>query len=123
MLDQSVVAFDRSVEVYQTPTPFGFTIRAHLRPYLTEATQEMIDEGNHREATFWIMTLVTESYLVLQNDAPDAEKPVFAAQLQAMLATLGYTSAEAWAERVAAAERLTQEISSIADALVTLHPE
>jgi hypothetical protein len=123
MLDQSVVVFDRSVEVYQTQTPFGFTIRAHLRPYLTEATQEMIDEGNHREATFWIMTLVTECYLVLQNDALDVEKPVFAAQLQAMLTTLGYTSAEAWAERVAAAERLTQEIYSIADALVALHPE
>jgi hypothetical protein len=123
MLHQSVIAFDRSVEVYQTPTPFGFTIRAHLRPYLTEATQEMIDEGNHREATFWIMTLVTESYLVLQNDAPDAEKPVFAAQLQAMLGELGYTSAEAWAERVAGAERLAQDIYSIADGLVVLHPE
>ena len=123
MLDQSVVAFDRSVEVYQTPTPYGFTIRAHLRPYLAEATQEMIDEGNHREAMFWIMTLATESYLVLQNDAPDAEKLVFAAQLQAMLAALGYTSAERWAERVAAAEHLTQEIYSIADALVALHPE
>jgi hypothetical protein len=123
MLEQSVVAFDRSVEVYHTPTPFGFTISAHLRPYLAEATQEMIDEGNHREATFWIMTLVTESYLVLQNDAPEAEKPVFAAQIEALLAALGYTSAASWAERVAAAERLTQEVESIADALVALHPE
>lgn len=123
MLDQSVIAFDRSVEVYHTPTPYGFTIRDHLRPYLTEATQEMIDEGHHREATFWIMTLATESYLVLQNDAPDAEKPVFAAQLQAMLADLGYTSAEAWAERVDSAERLAREIYLIADALVELHPE
>lgn len=123
MLDQSVIAFDRSVEVYQTPTPYGFTIREHLLPYLTEATQEMIDEGRHREATFWIMALGTESYLVLQNDAPDVEKPVFAAQLQAMLAGLGYTSAETWAERVDSAERLAREIYLIADALVELHPE
>lgn len=123
MLDQSLVAFDRSVEVYQTPTPFGFTIRAHLRPYLAEATQVMIDQGEHREAVFWIMTLVTESYLVLQNDAPDAEKPVFAAQLQAMLTALGYTSAEAWAERTAAAERLAQAIYAVAEPLIALHPE
>ena len=82
----------------------------------------MIEEGNHREAMFWISCHDTP-YLVLQNDAPDAEQPVFAAQLQAMLAALGYTSAEAWAERVAAAERLTQEIYSIADTLVALHPE
>ena len=122
LLDQSVIAFERAVAVYQTPIPFGFMMRAHLRPYVADATQEMIDEGNHREAMFWISCHDTP-YLVLQNDAPDAEKPVFAAQLQAMLAALGYTSAEAWAERVAAAERLTQEIYSIADTLVALHPE
>jgi hypothetical protein len=123
MLDQSIVAFDRSVEVYRTPTPYGFTIRAHLRPYLAAATQAMIDEGHHREATFWIMTLVTEAYLVLQNDAPEAEKPAFAAQLQAMLATLGYTSNGAWAERRAAAGHLTQEIYALAERLVARYPE
>jgi hypothetical protein len=123
VLDRSVVAFDRSVEVYQTPTPYGFTIRPHLRPYLTEATQEMIDEGNHREAMFWITALAGESYLVLQNDAPDAEKPAFAAQSEAMLASLGYTSAEAWAERVDSAGRLAQELSRIAGALAALYPE
>jgi hypothetical protein len=125
MLDRSVVAFDRSVEVYKTPTPFGFTIRPHLRPYLAEATQEMIDEGNHREAMFWIAALAGESYLVLQNDAPEAEKPRFAAELHAMLTDLGYadTSAEAWAQRVASAERLAQEIYRIAGELVALNPD
>src|SRR5207237_3505448 len=124
MLDRSAIAFDRSVEVYHTPTPYGFTIRLHLRPYLAEATQEMIDEGNHREAMFWITALAGESYLVLQNDAPDGEKPEFAAQLQAMHAALGYADTsgltQAWAERVASDERLAQEIYSIADALVAL---
>jgi hypothetical protein len=124
MLEQSIAVFDRSVEVYRTPTPYGFTIRAHLRPYLADATQEMIDEGHYREATFWLVTLATESYLVLQNDAPEAEKPAFAAQLHALLAALGYnSSAGAWAGRVAAAERLTQAISAIADQLVARYPE
>jgi len=125
ILDRSVIAFDRSVEVYQTPTPYGFAIRSHLRPYITEATQEMIDEGNHREAMFWIAALAGESYLVLQNDAPDGEKPEFAAQLQAMHAALGYsdTSAEAWAGRADAAERLAHDIYRIADALVALYPD
>lgn len=123
MLEQSVVAFDRSVAVYRTPTPFGFTIRAHLRPYLVDATQELIDAGHHREATFWIMTLITESYLVLQNDAADAEKPAFAAQLQALLTAFGYTSREAWAARAAAAQWLTREVLALADKLVARHRE
>jgi hypothetical protein len=123
MLEQSLVAFDRSVEVYRTPTPYGFTIKAHLRPYLADASQELIDEGLHREAAFWIITLASESYLVLQNDAPAAEKPLFAAQFEAILAALGHSSAERWAERMAAAQRLTREVFAIADGLVALHPE
>lgn len=125
ILAMSVAAFDRSAEVYRTPTPYGFTIRPHLRPYLSEGSQEMINEGNHREAIFWIAALAGESYLVLQNDAPDSEKSEFAAQLQAMYATLGYAgiSEEAWPQRVALAEDLAQEIYRIADELVALNPE
>ncbi len=121
MQDQCAIAFDRAVEVYQTPTPYGFAMRPHLRPYHVQGAQEMIDEGNHREAMFWITCLDT-AYIVLQNDAPAAEKPVFAAQFRAMHDALGYTSLEGWAERVAAAERLAEEIYHIADALVALHP-
>jgi hypothetical protein len=123
ILDQCAVAFDRSVEVYRTPTPFGFTIRPHLRPYVVDATQAMIDEQNHREAMFWLTAVGGESYLVLHNDAPEAEKPVFAAQLQAMHDALGYASPGPWAGRVDVAERLAQEMYRIADNLVALHPE
>jgi hypothetical protein len=74
---------------------------------------------------FWISALAGESYLVLQNDAPNSEKAEFAAQQQAMHAALGYadTSAEAWAERVGSAEHLAQEICSIAGVLAALNPE
>jgi hypothetical protein len=122
-LHQSIVVFDRSVEVYRTPTPFGFTIQAHLRPYLAAATQEMIDEGYHREAMFWLIALASESFLVLQNDAPEAEKPGWAAQLRALHVALGYASPQMWTERVALAERLTEDIMLIADALAARQPE
>lgn len=122
LLEQNLIAFDRAVEVYRTPIPFSFALRAHLRPYHSEGTREMIDEGNHREAVFWISCLDT-AFLVLQNDAPDAEKPLFAAQLHAMYAALGYTSDAVWAERVAAAERLVPQIYRLADALAAQHPD
>ena len=122
MLEQFISAFDRAVEVYRTPIPFGFALRAHLRPYHVEGTQEMIDEGDHREAVYWIACLDT-AYLALRNDAPDAEKSAFEAQFQALLTALGYTSAEIWAERVQIAERLAPEIYRIADALAAQYPE
>jgi hypothetical protein len=122
-LDESVAAFDRSVEVYHTPTPYGFTIRAHLRPYLAEGAREMIDEGSHREAVFWIAALAGESYLVLQNDAPEVEKPRYAARRAALHAALGYDSPVTWNGRVAAAGRLMRRIFPIADAFAARHPD
>ena len=123
ILEQSVNAFDRAAQVYETPTPYGFSIRPHLRPYLAEATQEMINEGNHREAIHWIMAYAGEAYLVLQNDAPEAEKPVFASEFQAICDALGYTLTDKWPERVNTAEHLATEVYRIADTLVALHPE
>jgi len=119
--DQIVSAFDRAAAVNQTPIPYGFAIRPHLRPYYVEATLELIDEGNHREAVYWIACLDT-AYFVLQHDAPDAEKPGFAAELHALYAALGYTSDAVWAARVDTAERLAPEIYRIADTLAALHP-
>jgi hypothetical protein len=113
MLARFLTAYDRAVEVRRTPTPYGFAIRAHLRPYHLDGTQEMIDEGHHREAVFWI-TCLDEAYLVLHNDAPAPEKPVFDAQLGAMYEALGYISDEAWAERVKIAERLAGEVYACA---------
>ena len=122
MLDQCLSAFDHAVEVNQTPVPFGFAIRPHLRPYYLDGTLEMIDAGKYREAVYWISCLDT-AYLVLQNDAPDAEKPVFAVKLQAIYTALGFTSIEEWTKRVSIAERLATEIYRIADALVTQYPD
>ena len=97
-----------------------FWAAAQVRP--TTGPTSLEDDVVGEEIAYDPEHLVTEAYLVLQNDAPDAEKPVFAAQLQGLLAALGYTSAELWAERVAAAERLAREIYQIADALAALHP-
>jgi hypothetical protein len=118
ILAQSSTAFDRAVEVYRTPIPIGFMLQAHLRPYLVQGSQEMIEQGQHREAMYWIMAMGGDAYRALLNDAPADEKPEFAAQLRALHTALGYTSPEGWAGRVADAERLTRDIFALADELV-----
>ena len=82
----------------------------------------MYRAGGHREAMFWISCLDT-AYLALQIDEPDAEKPVFAAQFQAMHTARENNSGEMWAERVKTVTWLASEIYRIADILVALHRE
>lgn len=118
-LARTAAAFDRAVEVYSTPFAFGFTLRAHLRPYYVDASQALIEAGQHREAMFWIMTTAGESYIALENDAPAAEKPVYAAELRALHAALGYPTPEAYARKVELAERLLDQVFAVTDQIVT----
>jgi hypothetical protein len=122
LFEHTILAVDRAVEVYKTVIPYGFALRSHIRPYYVEGTLEMLNEGNHREAMFWISCLDT-AYFALQNDAPDAEKSVFAEHYQAMHTMLGNTSAEGWAKRVDTATHLAAEIDTLANTLVALYPE
>jgi len=118
MLARSAAAFDRAVEVYTTPIAMGFVLRPHLRPYFVQGTQEMIEQGQHREAVYWIMAMGADAYLALLNDAPDAEKPAFATELRALHEALGYTSPEAWALKVQQVDRLTHDVFGVADRIV-----
>lgn len=117
LLDMALGAVARSAEVYQTYIPYGFALRTHLLPYYREGALEMIEEGNHREAIYWISCLDT-AYLALTNDAPADEHARFAADFQRLYAAMGLAEDTGWLARVALAEELTREIGALAALLV-----
>jgi hypothetical protein len=122
-LQVALSAFDRAVEVHRTPSPFGYKLHSHVRPYFTEATQEMIDDGCHREAVAWIVVLHYLSNAAIQNDAPEEEKPKFQAGYKDLLRGLGLLAPEAWPSRRQAAQELADEVFQIADRVVESHPD
>lgn len=122
MLDRFATAYGRAAEVYRTPIPYGFALHPYVLPYMVDGARELIEEGSHREAVYWI-TCMDTAYLALANDAPEAEKAGFAAELQGSYVELGLTApAAAWAERVALAEQLARETYALADALAAQYP-
>lgn len=121
LLDDALGAVARAAEVYQTPIPYGFALRTHLLPYYREGALEMIDEGRHREAMYWVSCLDT-AYLALANDAPDDEKPLWARHLDHLYASLGLTDEAAWPTRIALAESLTRAIELLANQLLAKTP-
>lgn len=74
LLVKTATIFDRALEVRRTPTPFSYKLKPHLRPYFIEGSREMIEAGDHREATFWILAGLGTGYVTLLIDAPDEEK-------------------------------------------------
>jgi hypothetical protein len=122
-LEAATVAFERATEVHRTPSPFGFKLRPFVRPYLVEATQEMIDTGYHREAMVWILFFHYLSNAAIQNDAPEDEKPGFQAGFDRLLHGLGHLARATWPARVDQARAMTAEISGIADRVVEHNPD
>jgi len=78
-------AFDRAVEVRRTFVPYSFKVQPHLRPYVDEAIAELITEGHHREAAFFLTLPYSTVNAILQKDASEQEKPGYQAGFDGLL--------------------------------------
>jgi hypothetical protein len=117
-LGECALAFDCAVAVTRTPVPFQAKLQPHVRPYIIDGAQEMIDAGYHREAMFWISGFLMFANAAIQADAPALEKLRFQASLERLIAEMGLSRPGGLAARVAEAEALTDAIAAVAHALV-----
>jgi hypothetical protein len=122
-LQECTVAFDRAVAVKRGPSFWGFKLRPHIRPYVIEGAQEMIDEGHHREAMYWIEAFFVIALAVIQNDAPQEEKPRFQATFGRLLADRGLRTPDDWGSRLRQARSLADEVFKVADDIVEHNPQ
>ena len=116
-------AFRRAVTVYQTPIPYvGHKLRPDREPYFIAASQEMIDEGHHREAMLWMLGALHLANTALQNDAPAPEKRAFQARYDSLLQDLGLSKPDDWQQRQQRLRRLVAHFFNLADKIVASHP-
>lgn len=94
-----------------------------MRPYVVEGAKEIIDEGHHREAMFWIAPGVVLSNTAIQLDAPEAEKPQFEAKVIHLLFDMGLSTSRDVESRLQRAKELTENILNVADDIVSRNPE
>ena len=121
--DMAAAAFDRALQVKRSPSPFDFKLRPHLRPYLVEGPQAMIDKGDHREAMPWIGAGIWVSTMALLNDAPENEHPRYQQLLDDLLEDLGLASAASRAERSRELVDLANALFAVADEVVASRPD
>ncbi|WP_028585437.1 hypothetical protein [Desulfogranum mediterraneum] len=98
-VEEAAGAFDRALEIKKSPVPYEWKLDPCIRPYLVEGSLEMIEEGGHREAIFWIALFFMISNGVIQQDGNAEEKVNYLAQTGGFLQALGLGSAEELAQR------------------------
>jgi hypothetical protein len=116
-------AFDRAVQVTRTPVPGSFKLHPHVRPYLVDGAQEMIDESHGREAMLWIWFGLAIANGAIQADAPEDEKPHFQAMADQLYADMGWSGLQDVASHLPQARKLADELFRVADAIVAGHPD
>jgi len=125
LLREGAEAFDLALELRQIPHPFipgEHKLHPHLRPYLVDASRDMIAEGSHREALPWIaaLSLVTTDLILLA--APEAKRPKFAARRAALIRELGFDSEAARAAKVEGMTCLGERVFALADQMAAENP-
>jgi hypothetical protein len=117
-LDDCADAFDRATAVTRTPVPFQYKFQPHVRPYIIDGAREMIEQGSHREAMFWIAGFLTFANAAIQADAPMAERPLYQAKVDRLLNDMGFCTMADVQARAAAARDLAAAVFDIADTLI-----
>jgi hypothetical protein len=62
--------FDEAAAVGRTPFFFSSDISADARPVAIDGSRALVDEGDHREAVFWIVATFARCQQILDADAP-----------------------------------------------------
>ncbi|WP_283133408.1 hypothetical protein [Rhizohabitans arisaemae] len=90
-VDALARTFDAAAAVARTPFFFSTDITPIARPIAVDASYDLVERGDHREAMFWITATFARCHKILAADAPETQArltPLF----DAVLYDLGISS-------------------------------
>lgn len=115
----ATMAYDRAVEVWRTPLPFGeWDLCPDARPHMIDGARDLIDRGYHREAVFWIFYTHWLAHTALVNDAPEECARIFHEPYQRLLEAMGIGSPEGLRKKAALAEELLGLVMTLAEQII-----
>lgn len=115
-------AFELATRVKRQPVHYDFKFRGHLRPYYVDGTREMLREGRHREAIYWIIGYCYQAWLVLLNDAPEELQQPHLERLALFFEKLDALPTSDWGARLDRLQDLLTRFSAAVDARIRTNP-
>jgi hypothetical protein len=114
-------AFDAAKTVIKTPFFFASDISDAARPIAIDGSRELIEQGLHREAVFWIVATYSRCQGVFFRDAPEAHAR-FDPSYRELLAGLGIASLSDLERRTRQVEELLPAVWDVAEAIMAANP-
>lgn len=115
--------FDAAKAVVKSPFFFASDISDIARPVVIDGSRELIADGYHREAIFWMVATYTRCQQVLYHDAPVEIQDRFSSGYRQLLGDLGITSFADIQQRSEQVKAMLPRIWVVAEAIMAANPE
>jgi hypothetical protein len=123
-LSDAAAAFDLAITIHRSPHMGDFKLKAHLRPYFVDASQDMIARGFYREAVPWVMLYYELAALTINLDGSDEDRERFIAEgLMTTLGDLGLATAQDWATRADQCRQTAERMYEFCEAALATYPD
>jgi hypothetical protein len=110
--------FDAAAAVARTPFAFSGDLTAVARPVAIDASQRLVEAGDHREAVFWVVATSARCQQVLAADAGPRLRRAHAPAFRELLADLGVVATDDLLRRGEAVTRFLPRLSAAAEAIL-----
>jgi hypothetical protein len=115
--------YDAAKSVIRSPFSFAADISDIARPIAIDGSRELIEQGYHREAVFWLVATYSRCMKVLAQDAPRELQAQFEPGYRALLGDLGIASAADLQRRSAQVTESLPRIWQTAQRIMKSNPE
>ena len=115
--------FDITKAVIKTPYQFAADLSDRGRPVVIEGSREMIEQGYHREAIFWMVATYSRCMSVIHQDASLEVQQHCSHGYRHLLADLGIHSFTDLQQRGEQIRQLIPSVWEIAEAIMAANPE
>lgn len=114
--------FDATVAVSRTSFFFSADITARARPVAIDGSRELIKNGHHREAMFWILATFTRCHKILAADASSAVRSTLSPAFSEALTDVGITSPGDLGTRASLARQYLPTLWKVAEEILSKNP-
>jgi hypothetical protein len=115
--------FDHAAAIITSPHPFAADISSVGRAVAIDGSREMIDDGDHREAVFWMVATASRCMKVLWQDGTDETWDRFEPGFRSLVADLGIRSVSDIERRRTLVEISLPWVWGIAESIIDANPQ
>ena len=122
MLNELAKAYDQAVQLVPQEIKGSTYISEMCRPYAIGGSQQMIDDGNFREAFGFILWMFSLAHQAIQNHGSDEEKVRSMQSYMKTMRVWGYASEDDIIQREKKVKELLPEIMKAAEYIIANNP-